>query len=140
MRKAAKQILKATHTIINALSHKRFKKLFAQQTYIADIYYEADPDIAKEVYLVGNFSYPEWEVQIPMKYSFFHRAFRTTVKISEGSQFKFLVGDTFVCCPTYPFAYTREKFANNVFETSRSCSRGNADSLQLTGIATILSK
>ena len=67
-----------------------------RQKFIADIYYEADYDIAETVYLVGEFTSPAWETVIPMKYSFFYRSFMAKIKISEGDQFKFIINGTFV--------------------------------------------
>lgn len=112
----ANEIIKAQKVISNAFKRMRFRKFAHKQTYFADIHYEADPDIAKEIFLVGEFTIPKWSVRIPMKYSFYHRSFLTQVKIQENSQFKFIVDGTFVWWPQYPFKYTKEKFVNNIFE------------------------
>ena len=94
-----------------------------RQKFIADIYYEADYDIAETVYLVGEFTSPAWETVIPMKYSFFYRSFMAKIKISEGDQFKFIINGTFVWCNRYPLIYTKEKFSNNWFTLRRNLSK-----------------
>jgi hypothetical protein len=99
------------------------RTLARKRQYIADIYYEADPAIACEVFLVGEFTNPAWEVKIPMKYSYFHRAFKTQVKIEENCQFKFIVNGTFVVCSQYALTYTKEKFSNNIFQLNTSKNR-----------------
>lgn len=96
------------------------RKLARKRQYIADIYYEADPEVASEVFLVGEFTTPQWKVMIPMKYSYFYRAFKVQVKVHEGCQFKFIVNGTFVVCSQYALTYTKEKFSNNIFELNTS--------------------
>ena len=96
IKRAAEELIRATKIITKALNYKRLKKLRQENTFIADIYYEADPDIAMQIFLVGEFSSPPWTKQIPMEYSYFHRAFRTTIKIKQGSEFKFIVDGTFI--------------------------------------------
>lgn len=114
----AHEMISAQKVISKAVNQWILKRMRKDKTYIADIYYEADPDIAQSIYLVGEFTTPQWEVFVPMKYSFFYRAFKAQVKIQEGWQFKFLVGQTFVWWPMYPLKYTREKFSNNIYRTN----------------------
>lgn len=92
----ANEIIQAQKLISKAFRRMRIRKFAHKQIYIADIHYEADPDIAKEIFLVGEFTIPKWSIQIPMKYSFYHRSFLTQVKIQENCQFKFIVDGTFV--------------------------------------------
>jgi hypothetical protein len=113
---SANAFIHAQKIISRAFRRMKLRKLARKHIFIADIYYEADPDIAKEIFLVGEFSAPEWAVQIWMKYSFFHRAFLCQVKIQGNWQFKFIVDGTFVWWPQYTFKYTKEKFVNNIFD------------------------
>jgi len=111
----AKRILKALKIIQRAVKRWIYRRLAKNRTYIVDVFYEADQDIAEDIYLVGEYSNPKWTVTTPMKYSFFHRAFATKIKMHDGWQFKFIINGTFVCCNNYPMIYTREKFINNWF-------------------------
>lgn len=117
---AAGEILRAAKVIKRAVIKWYFRKLAKSRIYITDIYFEADHDIAENVYIVGEFTSPKWTVQIPMKYSFFYRAFTTKIKIRDHCQFKFVVDGTFICCPKYSISYTYEKFTNNVFKVHKS--------------------
>lgn len=92
----AQKIIWAQRVISRAVKRWILKTMKKSNTYIVDIYYEADYDIAENVYLVGEFTNPKWLNQIQMKYSFFHRAFSATVKITQGDQFKFIINGTFV--------------------------------------------
>lgn len=119
----AQQILNSQRIISRAVNRWRLRKLAKMNKYIVDIFYEADPDIANEVYLVGEFSNPQWKEPVLMNYSYFFRAFRAKVTMHEDCQFKFIVDGTFVCCPKYLLTYTPEKFTNNIFRTSSSKNR-----------------
>lgn len=79
----ARQILKAQKIIVRAVNQWVLKRMSKQRKFMADIYYEADHDIADKIYLVGEFTTPKWIIKIPMKYSFYHRAFKVKVKISD---------------------------------------------------------
>ena len=91
-----KLVFHAQKVISRAVKTWLMRRAAMNKTYYADIFYVADYDIADTVYLAGEFSDPEWKKVVPMNYSFYHRAFRATVKISEGNQFKFIVNGTFV--------------------------------------------
>ena len=114
------EMLKAAQVIWNAVKRWLFKKWRKSRIYVVDIYFEADHDIAENVYISGDFTFPKWSKKIPMKYSFFHRSFMAQVKIHDNSQFKFIVDGTFICCPKYPMIYSPDKFTNNVFKISKS--------------------
>lgn len=81
---AAQEMITAQKVISNAVNQWKLKQLRKSKTFIADIYFEADPDIAQSIYLVGEFTTPQWEVLVQMKYSFFYRAFKVKIKIQEG--------------------------------------------------------
>ena len=84
IKKAACAILHAQKVISKAVKSWILRRHAKQnKTYLADIYFEADYDIADVIYLVGDFSNPPWSQTIEMKYSFFHRAFRSKVKIRD---------------------------------------------------------
>lgn len=114
---AADRVLAAQRTIANAVKKWLLKTQAKSGVYLADIYFEADYDIAQTIQIVGEFTQPAWSLKLTMKYSFFHRAFHAQVKIYEGCQFKFIVDGTFICCPRYPLVYTKDKFSNNIFRT-----------------------
>lgn len=80
----AKRILKALKIIQRAVKRWIYRRLAKNRTYIVDVFYEADQDIAEDIYLVGEYSNPKWTVTTPMKYSFFHRAFATKIKMHDG--------------------------------------------------------
>lgn len=121
----SQQILNSQRIISRAVNRWRLRKLAKMNKYVVDIFYEADPDIANEVHLVGEFSDPSWRRPILMNYSYFFKAFRAKVTMHEDCQFKFIVDGTFVCCPKYLLTYTPEKFTNNIFRTSSSKNRSS---------------
>jgi len=112
-------MLRASKVIWNAVKKWLFKKWKKWRSYVVDIYFDADHDIAEKVYLVGDFTNPKWSELIPMKYSFFHRSFMAKVKMHDHAQFKFIVDGTFICCPHYPMTFSPEKHTNNVFKINK---------------------
>lgn len=88
--------LDAAKVLKPALRRWLIRKWAAQRVYLADIYFEADHDIAEEVFIVGEFTQPKWLVKVPMKYSSFFRAFKAQVKIHDNCQFKFIIDGMFI--------------------------------------------
>ena len=113
------EMIEAAKVIWIAAKRWLLKKWRKSWYYITDIYFDADHDITDRIYIVGDFTSPKWSIQIPMKYSFFHRSFLIRVKIHDNSQFKFIVDGTYICWPTYPMVYSPDKFTNNVFKTCK---------------------
>mmetsp|Transcript_39580 Transcript_39580/g.39158 ORF Transcript_39580/g.39158 Transcript_39580/m.39158 type:complete len:363 (+) Transcript_39580:26-1114(+) len=136
IKRTAEELFRATKIIMRALNYKRLRRLRRESIFIADIYYEADPDIAKQIFLVGEFSTPQWGKQVLMQYSYFHRAFRAQIKIRQSSEFKFIVDGTFICCPKYP-RLTTGGYTNNIFKKNPNPSGFNK-SFHYEGVSLIM--
>jgi hypothetical protein len=87
---------------------------------VASLYWEKK---AQKVYVVGNFTYPQWTVKIPMKWSSrkgIHQAFIDGIK--EGSLFKFVVDGEYECSEIYDMSIDERGTCNNAFHFPK-CSK-----------------
>ena len=115
----ADEVHKASKIVCWAWYRYFLRKQSKLKRFVADIYFEADHDIAENVQIVGEFSNPKWLIKIPMKYSFFHKAFKAKINIQDNCQFKFIIDGNFIWWSSYPMAYSSEKFTNNVFKLNK---------------------
>ena len=115
----AKKMYNASKFINKVWYWYLLKKNAKNKQFLTDIYFEADHDIAENVFIVGEFTTPKWLLQIPMKYSFFHHAFWAKIKIHDNWQFKFIIDGNFIWWSRYPMTYSQEKFTNNIFKVNK---------------------
>ena len=115
----ANRIIEAAKVIKDAWTSYTLRKQAKMKIFTADIYFEADHDIAEKVYIVGEFTNPKWIIKVPMEYSFFYRAFKARIKIHDNCQFKFIFDGNMICSSKYAMTYSPERFTNNVFKINK---------------------
>lgn len=87
--------------------------------YALDVYFDENTSYLDQVSIFGDFTPYPWTDKIDMKYSFYNRAFKARVLMSEKAQFKFIVNGEYRCSNSYPKIENQYKNTNNILKLHR---------------------